>query len=448
MTSRTFIKDLPTEVGQEVTIKGWVRLVRDHGKVVFVDLRDFSGIVQNVFVLSMLSEEHSEFVKSLRGEDVIVIKGTVQKRKPGTENPEIENGDIEILASSLEVLQKAAELPIDMGAKELNVELPTLLDHRSLTLRHPKVQAIFKIQEIIIDSFRSSLKEKGFTEFTSPAIVPLATEGGAEVFKVDYFDKKAFLAQSPQFYKQIMVGVFERVFTIGKVYRAEPSVTTRHLTEYISLDAEMGFIEDYRDVMEIVDHVMRRIFADLESKGSSYLKMFGATVPALPQSRIPAVKMREAQEIIFKRTGRDIRKEPDLDPQGERDIYDWAKEEHGSELVFVTHYPTSKRPFYTFPDPTDPEYTEGFDLIGRGVEWVTGGRRINDYEQLLANAIKWGNKPEDLEIYLQAFRYGMPPEGGFALGAERITMNVLGLKNVREASAFPRDMERVDIRLS
>jgi nondiscriminating aspartyl-tRNA synthetase len=444
---RTIAVKTLNKIDKKVRVKGWVRLFRDHGKVAFADIRDYSGIVQVVFVGSMLSEEQASLVKSLRGEDVVEIIGTVHKRKDGTENPDLETGTVEVLAEELKVIQKAEELPFDMGGKELNLELPTLLDNRSLTLRHPKIQAIFKVQEIIIQNFREALKEKGFTEFTSPSIVPTTTEGGAEVFRVDYFDKKAYLAQSPQFYKQIMVGAYERVFTICKAYRAEPSVTTRHLTEYLSLDAEFGFIDDFEEIMDMAEYMIKKVLSGVEAEAADYLKLYETSAPLI-LDKIPRVKMREAQEIIFKNTGRDIRKEPDLDPQGERDIYEWAKKEHGSELIFITHYPTAKRPFYTYPDPEDPEYTHSFDLIGRGVEWITGGRRINDYNQLLDNAKKWGNKPEDLEIYLQAFRYGMPPEGGFALGAERITMNVLGLKNIREASPFPRDMERVDVRLS
>jgi nondiscriminating aspartyl-tRNA synthetase len=444
---RTPAKETLNQIGQKVTLKGWVRLFRDHGKVAFADIRDYSGVIQVVFVSSMLDEKSAGVVKGLGGEDVVEIIGTVQSRKEGTENPDMETGTVEILADSIKVLQKAEELPFDMGAKELNLELPTLLDHRSLTLRHPKVQAIFKTQEIIINAFRKALKEKGFTEFTAPAIVPTATEGGAEVFKVQYFDKDAFLAQSPQFYKQIMVGVYERVFTVGKAYRAEPSVTTRHLTEYITLDAEFGFIDDFSEVMDMSEYMVRYIFERLKEEGSDHLNMYEVSIPEI-QGSIPRVRLKEAQEIIFERTGRDLRKEPDLDPQGERDICEWAKEKHGSELVFITHYPTSKRPFYTYPDPEDLEHTHSFDLIGRGVEWITGGRRVNDHKQLVENIKKWGNNPKDFEIYLQAFKYGMPPEGGFALGAERITMNVLGLKNVREASSFPRDMERVDLRLA
>jgi len=277
--------------------------------------------------------------------------------------------------------------------------------------------------------------------------VPGATEGGAEVFSLNYFDKKAYLAQSPQLYKQIMVGVFERVFTLAHAYRAEPSVTTRHMTEYLGLDAEMGFITSFEEIMETVERVVRKVFADLEKNCPSELALFSATLPKIGKV-IPRLKMREAQEIIFKRSGRDNRQEPDLEPEDEREICRYTEEKYGSELVFITHYPTKKRPFYTYPDPKDPDFTHSFDLLGRGLEWVTGSQRINNYQQLVENIKKWGNDPKNFDIYLQAFKYGMPPEGGFCLGAERITMQVLGLDNIREASLFPRDMERIDIRLS
>jgi len=334
-----------------------------------------------------------------------------------------------------------------MAADNLNVELPTLLDWRALSLRHPKVKAIFKVQETIIQGFREVLKQDGFTEIQAPTIVPTATEGGAEIFKIKYYDKDAFLAQSPQLYKQIMVGVFERVFTLAHAYRAEPSVTTRHLSEYLSLDVEMGFVESFQEIMEEVERVVRYIFQKLNKERIVELKLFSATTPPLPV-KIPQLKMREAQQIIFERTGRDNREEPDLEPEDEKEICRYALGKYGSELIFITHYPTKKRPFYTFPDPQDPEYTCSFDLLGRGLEWVTGGQRINDYQQLLENVKKRGNKPADFELYLQAFRFGMPPEGGFAIGAERVTMQILGLNNLREASLFPRDMERIDQRLS
>jgi nondiscriminating aspartyl-tRNA synthetase len=383
----------------------------------------------------------------LRAEDVVEIIGQVKARSEKLVNLNLATGKVEIQLEEVRVLAHAAELPFDLGARDLKLELPTLLDYRPLSLRHPKIRAIFKVQEVIVDAFRETLKGLGFTEFQAPTIVPTATEGGAQIFPVKWYEHDAYLCQSPQLYKQILVGVYERVFSVARAYRAEPSVTTRHLSEYVSLDAEMGFIDSYEDVMGVVEMVVRGIFRDLDERASEELKLFEATVPKLAP-KIPRIKMRQAQEIIFKRTGVDHRQEPDLEPEGEREICRWAAAEEGSELVFVTHYPMSKRPFYTFADPNDPEYSMSFDLLGRGLEWVTGGRRLNLYQEIVEGIKKKGNKPEDFEIYLQAFKYGMPSEGGFALGAERITMQVLGLENIREASLFPRDMERIDFRLA
>ena len=436
---RTLVSETPENVGKEVLLKGWVNTRRDHGKIVFVDLRDRTGLLQIVF--SGIPEAND-----LRSEWVVEIRGVVKERPENLVNPKISTGKIEIEARQLKVLAKAAKLPFDTGLETLNVSLPTLLDYRPLSLRHPKNQAIFRVQETIITVFRETLKKEGFTEIQVPTIVPSVTEGGAEVFKLKYFDRDAFLAQSPQLYKQIVTGVFERVFTLAHAYRAEPSVTTRHLTEYLGLDAEMGFIDSYKEIMEMVEKVIRNVFQRVAEDRKEELDLFSATIPELAE-KIPSLKMREAQQIIFERTGRDNREEPDLEPEDEREICRYAEEKYNSDLIFITHYPTKKRPFYTYPDPEDPEYTLSFDLLGRGLEWVTGGQRINDYDTLVENIKKRGNNPEDFEIYLQAFKYGMPPEGGFCLGAERITMQILGLENIREASLFPRDMERIDIRL-
>ncbi|TSC53771.1 MAG: nondiscriminating aspartyl-tRNA synthetase [Microgenomates group bacterium LiPW_16] len=383
---------------------------------------------------------------NLRLEDVVEVIGKVKSRPKEMVNPKIETGEVEIELKEIKTLATAQELPFDMGLDELKVSLPTLLDYRSLSLRHPKNRAIFKVQETIISAFRESLKKQGFTEIQVPTIVPTTTEGGAQVFKIKYFNHDAFLAQSPQLYKQIMVGVFERVFTLAHAYRAEPSITTRHMTEYLGLDAEMGFIDSFEDITATVEIVIRDILKKIEEENREELKLFSASLPKL-SAKIPRLKMRETQEIIFKRTGRDNRKEPDLEPEDEREICRYTLEQYGSELVFITHYPTQKRPFYTYPDPKNPEFSLSFDLLGRGLEWVTGGQRINDYQMLVDHIKKWGNKPEDFDIYLQAFEYGMPPEGGFCLGVERITMQILGLENIREASLFPRDMERIDVRL-
>lgn len=440
---RSLALDCLEKIGEIVTLEGYVAVVRAHGKIAFIDLKDRSGIIQ---VGAFEGDLPQEFGK-LGTQDIVRIKGLVKARGEKYANPHIPTGTIEIEAKSLEVIQKSAEMPFDMAGRDLNLELPTLLDNRGLTLRHPKIAAIFKVQEVIIDSFRNALKEKGFTEFQAPVIIPQGAEGGSEVFEVDYFGKKAYLSQSPQFYKQILVGVFERVFAVNKTLRAEPSITTRHLAEVTTLDAEFGFINSWSDVLDMAEYVIRYVFDKVEHQNGAELALYGATVPTIT-SEIPRLKLREAQEIILKRTGRDNRAEPDLTPEDEREICRWSMEEKGSELVFVTHYPVEKRPFYTYEDPKDPGYTLSADLIGRGTEWMTGGQRINDLEKLTENAKKRGIDLQKSELYFQAFKYALPPEGGFSFGSERITMHILGLSNVREASLFPRDMERVDTRFT
>lgn len=423
----------PKLVDKEVSLFGWVAARRDHGKLVFIDLRDMSGLVQVVF-----GEEGG----GLHPEDVIQISGKVQKRPANLINPNLETGEVEVKAKELKVISSAASLPFDLGQKDLNITLTTLLDNRSLTLRHPKVQAIFKIQEAVAQSFRKTMETLSFREIFVPTIVASATEGGAEVFKLSYYDYNAYLAQSPQLYKQIMVSVFERVFTIAHAYRAEPSFTTRHLTEYISLDCELGFISSWEDILDVCEEVVRDMVKSLNSLARKELEEFGVKLPVLP-AKIPRVKLKDAQKTI----GMDLG-EPDLSPEGEKRICEWARDVEKSDFVFITHYPKSKRPFYTFLDPKDKELTLSFDLLFRGLECVTGGQRINDYSDLLKAIKEIGAPPKNFEIYLQAFRFGMPSEGGFAMGLERLTAQILGLANVREASLFPRDPERVDIRLS
>ncbi|MDO8436518.1 MAG: aspartate--tRNA(Asn) ligase [bacterium] len=423
--------------GKKVKVCGWVNTRRDHGGIVFFDLRDKSGVLQIIST--------SDLAEGIKEEYVLEVEGEIQKRPIRMVNSELETGEIELKADKIKVLAAAESLNIDI--KNLKVSLPVLLDYRPLTLRNKKIKAIFKIEEELIRSFRENLKNMGFTEFESPLIVPATAEGGAEVFRIDYYNYDAYLTQSPQIYKQILVPVFERVFTVTHVFRAEPSVTTRHLSEYISLDAEMGFIDSWEEIMNMCELVIRNILLGIEKSYSKELKLFDAKIPKI-NSEIPRLKMREAQEIIFKRTGKDNRKEIDLEPEDEREICQWAKEKYDSELIFITHYPTKKRPFYTYPDPENPDYTLSFDLLCRGLEIVTGGQRINNYQILLKNIKKWGNEPKNFKFYLQAFKYGMPPEGGFAIGAERLVKQILGLENIREASLFPRDMIRIDQRLS
>ena len=435
---RTLVVETLSQIGQKVTLKGWVSTKRDHGKLTFIDLRDRTGKIQLIGYQKM---------SELSTEDAIEITGTVKERGAKMINPEIETGKIEIDVEEYKVLAKAATLPFDISKDELDLELPTLLDNRALTLRHPSIQAIFKVQAVIIDSFREFMKINGFMEFQAPAIVPATAEGGSEVFSIDYFDKKAYLTQSPQLYKQIVMSAFERVFSVNKVFRAEPSVTTRHLTELVSLDAEMAFIENWTDVRDMEEAAIKYMLDQVKEKCANELKMYRIEVPAYIE-KTPTISLKEAQDKIFEKTGRDCRGEKDLNPEDERDICKIIKEETGSDLVFVYGYPTKKKAFYIYPNPKNPEVNEGMDLLCRGVEWSSGGRRINDYEQLQKHVAEWGMDPGKIKMFLEAFKYAVPPEGGFAFGAERLTMQILGLGNIREASMFPRDMERIDFHLA
>ncbi|HUD02562.1 MAG TPA: aspartate--tRNA(Asn) ligase [Candidatus Paceibacterota bacterium] len=437
---RTLIKDLGGKVGQEVTISGWISVRRDQGKMVFFDFRDRSGFVQGVV---LPASGAIEVAKELRSEYVVKVGGKVNQRPEKNRNDKVQNGDIELEVLSIEILAKAEPLPFDMSLDGYNLDLTTELDHRALTLRHPRLQAIFKIQATIIDSFREFMKSQDFFEFQAPAIVPATAEGGAEVFKVEYFDKKAYLSQSPQLYKQIVMTAFERVFSVNKVFRAEPSATTRHITEFVSLDAEMAFIDSWRDVKDMSEETVRYILGVVQQKHGKELELLGATLPVMLE-KTPTLSLTEAQEKIEAKTGRKVVGEKDLSSQDEQDICDILKEETGSDFVYVYGYPTRQKPFYVYPNPEHPEFNEGVDLLCRGREWLSGGRRINDYAQLMKHVEEWGMEPKKIEMFLEAFRYGAPPEGGFAFGAERMTMQMLGLKNIREASMFPRDMNRID----
>ena len=432
-----------SRVNEEILMKGFLQRIRLHGKIAFFDLRDRSGIIQVVVTDEKVISELS----SLQVQSVVEFMGKVKERGEKYINENIPTGKIEVeVLSDFNIVSKAHEMPFDMGGESLNLELPTLLDNRSLVLRHQSIFPIFKVQQAIVEGFKKTLKEEGFTEIFVPTLVPSATEGGAEVFRVDYYDYDAYLAQSPQFYKQIMVSSYERVFTIAHAYRAEPSVTTRHLSEYVSMDAQFGFINSWTDIMDMAEKTLKGIFNYVSENCKEELKSLGKEMIKI-ENDIPRIKLSEAHEIVFERTGFNHRNEPDLDPSEEAELCIWAEEKHGSPFVFITHYPTSKRPFYTMPDPKSPDLTLSFDLLGIKEEWFTGSQRINDYEMLTNNIKKIGGEPSNFDIYLQAFKYGMPAEGGFAIGLERLTKDILGLSNVREASLFPRDMERVDVRL-
>ena len=435
---RTLTKETLGKIGEKVIVSGWVNTKRDHGKITFVDLRDRSGIIQIVGQGPPLSDVASEWV--------LEIIGVVKKRPENLINRNIETGEVELEAEEVRVLSKAAELPFDMAKPGLDLQLPTLLDYRSLTLRHPKVSKIFKVQEAVMEGFRKAAQELDCTEVFVPTISASSTEGGAEVFKIKYYEHDAFLVQSPQLYKQMAVPMFERVYLISHIYRSEPSVTTRHLSESIQLDCEIGFT-DFEGLLDALEFIGAKTLEYVSEKCDKILKDYAAEKPKV-KAKIPRLTMREAQKIILERTGVDHTREPDLSPSDEKEIGKWALEEHASDLVTITHYPTAKRAFYTMPDPKDPEYSLSYDLVYKGVEVLSGSQRINDYDQLIGVIKAKGLDPDDFEMYLQAFRYGMPPEGGFSFGLERITMQILGLGNVREASLFPRDMERVDFLFS
>ena len=443
MQNRILIKDLKDYIGQEVLIAGAVDLRRDHGKLIFLDLRDRTGIVQTI--VNKKNENVYNLLDSVKPEWNLKIKALVKKRSENTINENILNGDLEIEALDAEILSKAGELPFEKETAEISLE--TYLDYLPFTLRTNKAKAIFRIQAQITKSFREFLNQENFLEIQAPKIIGEDAEGGANSFSLEYFGHSAHLAQSPQFYKQIMVGVFERVFTIGNVYRAEPHSTTRHINEYTSLDLEMGFVEDYTELMDLETKLLIQIIKDLQEKNASDIALLKVSLPNI-SGKIPFLKLREAQELIKKETGEDCTKESDLDPAHERWLCEYAKNNLNSEFIFITHYPVSKRPMYTYEDEKDPGMTKSFDLLFRGIEITTGGQRVHDYDKLIL-AIKNKNlDPEKFSYYLQAFKYGMPPHGGLAIGLERITAKLVGVENIREAALFPRDIHRIDNLLS
>lgn len=439
---RTTLVNLSENIGKTVSISGWVDVRRDHGKLIFLDIRDRSGKVQVVCL-----PNHAEAVaaaQELRPEWVVTVEGIVNERPEKMRTADI-NGNVELEATAITVLAKAQELPFE---KDADVNIDTLLDNRPLTLRSDKARAIFHVQAEIVNAYRGFLGIEGFTEFQAPKLIGDDAEGSGEIFAVPYFyNKTAHLGTSPQLYKQIMVGIFERVFAIGNVYRAEKHSTTRHLNEYTSMDMEMGFIKDHTDLMALETRLMRAIIAQLEANCAHDFEVLGATLPKAPET-FPVMKLREAQELIFKESGVDHRNEPDLEPEDERWLCEWAAREKGSDFIFITHYPVSKRPMYTFEDPDDIGYTRSFDLLFRGVEITTGGQRRHDYENLIAGIKMKGLDPAQFSFYLQAFKYGMPPHGGWGMGLERLTQKMLGLGNVKEAALFPRDINRIDTLLS
>ncbi len=430
---RVYTSEVGSHVGERVRLAGWLHALRRMGGINFLVLRDVRGTVQVVV-------ETPEALAALEGllpETVLALEGDVcaEPQAPG---------GIEIHRPQFEILSPVREaLPFPINKPEIKATLPTFLDHAVVGLRHPQKRALFRLHAGVMAGFRATLTGLGFTEIQTPKLVASATEGGANVFGVKYFDRQAYLAQSPQFYKQIMVGVFERVFEVGPVFRAEPHDTVRHINEYVSLDVELGFIRDHRDVMAVLTRVVRGITGYLEEHYAPELALLNVKLPVAPET-FPAIYFPEAQELILQKWGEDCRGEPDLAPQHERWLGEWARQEYGSDFLFVTGYPMGKRPFYTHPNPADPRFSNSFDLLFRGTELVTGGQRLHLYQDYLDSAAARGYTDlSPFETYFEAFKYGMPPHGGFAIGSERFIMQLLGLDNIRLATLFPRDLTRL-----
>ncbi len=432
-TDITPYSEFKQHLGEEVSIKGAIHNIRDMSDFAFVLVRTARDVIQCVY-----SPEFSEYRMGPEVKEQCSAKVTgkvVQSEtRDGSERFELQIHNIEILSTPVDIM------PVVISKKKVMADLSVNLDNRPVTLRNPSERAIFKIQEGIQRGFREYLTREGFTEIHTPKINFAGAEGGTNVFRLDYFGKTVFLAQSPQLYKQTLVPVYERVFEIGPVFRAEKHDTSRHLNEYVSMDFEMGFIDSYTDIMNMETGVLKNIMELLRSEYAPEIELLHAEIPQIDS--IPAIRFKDAKALTMKKL-KGITDMHDFDPSEEEFLGKWAKKEYGSDFLFVTHYPSSDRPFYTMDDPEDPEYTLSFDLIFRGVEITSGGQRIHDYNEQVAKMQRLGMNPEEFGTYLMLHKYGAPPHGGLGIGLERLTMHLLGFKNVRYASMFPRDINRV-----
>ena len=413
-------------------MNGAVHNVRDMGEVAFVILRKAEGLVQCVYEEGVTNFD----IHDLKEESAVEVLGTVKAEERAPHGFEIRLEEIKVLS------QPAEPMPIPISKWKMNTSLETKLALRPVSLRNVRERAKFKIQEGIVRGFRDYLFTQGFTEIHTPKIVARGAEGGSNVFKLNYFNKKAELGQSPQFYKQTMVGVYDRVFEAAPVFRAEKHNTTRHLNEYTSLDFEMGYIDGFEDIMAMETGFLQYTMALLEKEYARELKILDIKVPKTKE--IPAVRFDEIKRLVAEKYDRKIKNPFDLEPEEEMLISRYAKEEWDADFVFVTHYPSKKRPFYAMDDPADSTYTLSFDLLFRGMEITTGGQRIHDYHELLAKMEKRGMTDEGMEQYLSAFKHGMPPHGGLGIGMERLTMKMMNEDNVRETTLFPRDLSRLE----
>lgn len=423
---------LKAEEGTTIILEGAVHSVRDMGEIAFVILRKKEGLIQTVWEEGKTDLELSE----IREGDYIHVTGQVKDEERAPHGKEVRLSTISHLS------HVSCPLPLPIDKWKLNTSLEAKLDRRSLSLRNIRERARFRIQEGIVRGFRDFLYEQGFTEIHTPKIGAKSAEGGANMFRLSYFHRPAVLQQSPQLYKQMMVGVFDRVFETGPVFRAEKHNTRRHLNEYTSLDFEMGYIHSFLDICAMETGFLQYTINLLEKEYSKELKLLNITLPDV--EKIPYVRFDEAKRLVSEKYKRKIRNPFDLEPEEEELIGKYFKEEYNADFVFVTHYPSKKRPFYAMDDPEDARYTLSFDLLYHGLEITTGGQRIHDLNMLEEKIQAKGMTEEGLEQYLDAFRFGMPPHGGLGIGLERLTMQLLGEDNVREACLFPRDMSRLE----
>ena len=431
-TERLELKDIigGAHRNETVQVSGMVHAKRPvGGGLTFLKLRKRDGLLQ------CTCGERVD-VSKIPEESAVVVTGRLR------EEPRAPGG-VELVAEGIEVLSRpAAAMPVPIPKAKLNVNLDTELGLRPVVLRHLRERSVFRVQECLGRAFRDYLRDQGFTEIHTPKIVHAGAEGGSNIFRLDYFGRKAFLAQSPQFYKQTMVGVYERVFELAPVFRAEKHSTARHLNEYTSMDFEMGFINSFEDVMAMETGFLQHAMALLREEYAQDVERLGIRIPDV--SAVPCIRFDEAKRLAAERYGYSIRDPYDLEPEEEHAIGRYAREVWESDFVFVTHYPSKKRPFYAMDDPEDPRYTLSFDLLFRGLEVTTGGQRIHDYRAQVAKMEARGMDPADFESYLMAHRHGLPPHGGLGIGLERLTMQLCGLDNVRYACLFPRDLSRLE----
>ncbi len=420
--------------GGNVKMNGCIHTIRNMGEVAFVVLRKREGLVQCVYEEGVTGCQ----LKDLKEGMTVEAEGILHDEERAPQGFEVRLRRVTVLT----VPKEGTMMPIPISKWKMKTSLETKLNYRPVSLRNIRERAVFKIQEGIVRGFRDFLYTQGFTEIRTPKLVAGNAEGGANVFKLEYFGSKAFLAQSPQFYKQTLVGVYDRVFEAAPVFRAEKHNTTRHLNEYTSLDFEMGYIEGFEDIMEMETETLRYIFGLLKENYSTELKLLEAELPDI--HHIPSVRFDEAKVLVSEKYNRKIKNPYDLEPEEEVLIGKYFKEEHGSDFVFVTHYPSKKRPFYAMDDPKDPKFTLSFDLLFKGMEVTTGGQRIHDYEEQVAKMMARGMNPDEFTNFLMIHKHGMPPHGGLGLGLERLTMKLLNEQNVRETTMFPRDVSRLE----